>query len=496
MTNNKNKNQSRPNKPNQSNRSNPAQRQSRKRRRERNPGPAKKGRGRNRNRNRANRDRTVSDGLNYQRTMVNNSTIVDEFQLRREKVTLINGSTSFNNLSFYINPANSSLFKVFAGIAANYEEYRIKKLKFIFETESYTSIGSNVSSGRNIMVTNYDVTDAPFSDDTSAENYCGAVKGPPFTRLEHKINAKTQDKRGYNPLATYFVNYSANNAAPAGDSTNAKFYDAGLFQFITNNQATTSTIGELYVEYQFTMIRPKQLSTSYSGLNSLAFHIKEGANNTASATARMGTTSGIVASGSTLNPLPNTNAFTLSQAGTFFLSATWYTGNNNISAAPSMALGASLSTSQFWQDDNASFNSFVSSSGAYAVWNGIITVNTSGSSSFNYVTIGGLTGMTAADCDIWCVQIPSSINSVAINIDQEKKIIALEAKLEKISKFLQLLEEKECYPVSPKSLDLSSKLSESQLIDKAISKTLRRVKADELKTTDTPNVSPGWFNRS
>jgi len=46
-------------------------------------------------------------------------------------------------------------------------------------------------------------------------------------------------------------------------------------------------------------------------------------------------------------------------------------------------------------------------------------------------------------------------------------------------------------------LDLSAKMTESQLIDKTISKTIKRIKAEESKTTDTPslplNVSPGWF---
>lgn len=47
--------------------------------------------------------------------------------------------------------------------------------------------------------------------------------------------------------------------------------------------------------------------------------------------------------------------------------------------------------------------------------------------------------------------------------------------------------------------DLSVKLTESQLIDKTINKTIKRIKAEESKSTDTPqttlNVSPGWFSR-
>jgi hypothetical protein len=48
-------------------------------------------------------------------------------------------------------------------------------------------------------------------------------------------------------------------------------------------------------------------------------------------------------------------------------------------------------------------------------------------------------------------------------------------------------------------LDLSLKMTESQLIDKTINKTIKRIKAEESKSTDTPqatlNVSPGWFSR-
>jgi len=73
------------------------------------------------------------------------------------------------------------------------------------------------------------------------------------------------------PLKTYFVNSSANLIAPTSDSTNNKFYDLGLFQLCTQGNASSSAeIGELYVTYSFTMIRPKQQTPA--GQNFLSSH--------------------------------------------------------------------------------------------------------------------------------------------------------------------------------------------------------------------------------
>jgi len=244
-------------------------------------------------------DFAVSDGLNTGRVVINNDSIVDQFVMRREKIMNINGSTGFVNQSLYINPGNTLMFPIFSGIAAKYECYRIRKLRFLFETEAYTASGSNQGAGKNIMVTNYDVSDAAFIDDTSAENYCGAVKGAPYARMVHQVNSKKGDKRGFNPLTTFFVNPSANLAAPATDSSQSKFYDVGLFQFITNSQVGSAEIGELYVEYSFEMIRPKQQLNSL-GINAVSAHITEGAATTATAAAPLGTTGGILKAGSTL----------------------------------------------------------------------------------------------------------------------------------------------------------------------------------------------------
>jgi hypothetical protein len=206
------------------------------------------------------RDRLVSDGLDHSRTIINNTSICDRFNMRREKVCNISGSSAFTIAqSLYLNPGNSALFPIFSQIAATYEEWKLRHLSFEFVTEAYTAVSSTASSGKHIMVTQFDTNDPAFTTDAQAENYCGSVSFRPFGAARHTVEAKKATKRGYDPLKTYYVNPAANTAYPATDAAGStKFYNIGLFNFITSANAVTSETGELYVRYAFDMIRPKQ----------------------------------------------------------------------------------------------------------------------------------------------------------------------------------------------------------------------------------------------
>jgi len=423
--------------------------------------------GKKRKRNRANansssnrpggRDYSTSDGLSKSTVIVNNSTIEDTFQLRREKVTNILGTTGLSapNVQLFLNPGNTILFPIFSQIAATYEEYRVKTLKFEYVTEAYTASGTNVSAGKVIMATNFDPDDANFATDTQAENYAGSVKGTAYSQMEHDVvmQGRKRHKGGMRDFScnNYFVSSSANVLSPVTGA--AKFYDIGNFQLVTNGNASTAEIGELYVTYQFVMIRPKQQTPI--GQNLISAHFAATASNaTAAAPFSAGGTSMVaVATG---NLIPTFTATTCVIPSTFSgrlqINALWTTGSNNIAAVPtvSASLGGTIVANY-------------SAGGLFSTLAHFLAAGTTSQISFVVdcvngatLTFGGNTTMSAADCDIHLAQISSGLAidiEKSIEDERDKKVELLLKQVALLSNKLALMTPCES-PIEQKEADL------------------------------------------
>jgi hypothetical protein len=170
----------------------------------------------------------------------------------------------------YVNPGNTELFPIFSKIAQNYEQFECNHLKVFYRTEEYMASGSVVSAGLCCLATNFDPDAANFATFTQAENYEHSISGAPFSGIiehdilgEHKKRFGTA-KRGGNDLSlnNYFVNYAPNQLAPG--ATPAKFYDMGNLQVLVNG-TQAGVIGELWIEYSFTLIRRLQLPGAPQG---------------------------------------------------------------------------------------------------------------------------------------------------------------------------------------------------------------------------------------
>jgi len=228
----------------------------------------------------------ATDGINSSRVVTNTSVVEDRFQIRREKIANISGTSAFTLASqLYINPGNTTLFPIFSQIAATYEQYRVNHLRFTFETDAYTATNGTASAGKVILATNFDPDDSNFSGDTQMENYWHSVKGPPYAPIiSHDVLAGARGGSMRDAaLKNYYVYSSGNSLAPV--TGEGKFYDFGNFQVATSGNAVTTEIGELYVEYSFTMIHPKQSTPLGQQLISGRFT----AVGTISATAPLGT---------------------------------------------------------------------------------------------------------------------------------------------------------------------------------------------------------------
>jgi len=356
----------------------------------------------------------ASDGLNRSRVVTNGSAIEDRFAMRREKIGDINGSSTFSvGQSLFINPGNNVLFPIFSQIAPAYEQYRVNTLRFVLETEAYTASGSNQTAGIACLVTNFDVADATFTSLTQGENYEGSVKGPPYaTVMSHDVITAHKKRGGRTgndkdlPLKSYFVWPSANTSGPGSSVGDSKFYDVGLFQLLLNNMVGNGVIGELYVEYSFTMIRPKQPTPGQSSLLQY-LHLQMTGTSTAAAPL---TSAVLVSSTGALTQTHTTAAVTVSglYVGGQFC-AFFQNQASNITGAPTMSFSGGsaldiLASSPFGTN---TVNGVVTDS------QGLIVVYFTATSGTAVFTLTGGTASTAGYADFILQQIPSAASVAA-----------------------------------------------------------------------------------
>jgi len=237
----------------------------------------------------------VSDGVNVGSVWKNTTAERVTFPIAREKFAdLTSTGTTFQTLvQQFVNPGNTQLFPIFSNIAKNYEEYIPNTLKLYYRTEEYMASGTNVSAGLAALGINFD-PDAPnFATITELENYEHSISGAPFSGimcldvLEHhkkRFKGKSRDLS----LNNYFVNYSNNSIAPG--STPAKFYDIGNLQLDVNG-TQAGIIGELWIEYSFTLIRRlQQPGAPLGGVAHFSSIAATTANNFAAAALQTGST--------------------------------------------------------------------------------------------------------------------------------------------------------------------------------------------------------------
>lgn len=397
----------------------------------------------------------VNDGVNTGSVWKNTTAERVTFPLAREKFSdLTSTGTTFQLLEqLYVNPGNQALFPVFSEIAKVYEEYVPNVLRIYYRTKEYTASGSVVSAGLGAMAVNFDANDANFGNMTSLENYEHSISGAPFSGImcldvlemhRRRFKGKARDLA----LNNYYVNYADNSIGPSTDQ--AKWYDVGNFQFAVDG-TQAGVIGELWIEYSFTMIRRKSPENGSGGF--LMAHL-EGYADDATDAAELGLTpftSTAVAAMSTLstvdmaNNLAGYSATTIglndasdsvinlpNSNSTWLVNVTW-TGAATIAAAPTASAAGGATALSIWGPVGAASGpQFFAAGGTTAASTIIATTTLTAipTSSTNQITYGGLTGMTSGNLDYWIVRIPNSIGRVL-------KSANVENRLELIEKFLR-----------------------------------------------------------
>lgn len=223
-------------------------------------------------------------------------------------VKAISGTPSGYGLSvLYINPGIVNSFPWLSKLALNYESYRFNNLKFIYEPECSTA-----TSGTVMLTVDYDVLDAFPVDKLQVMAYRGSTRTSPWSRVEYICKSEDLHKAK--------TNYVRHDDVP--ESADARLYDIGMFMCATQGAPANAMLGELYVQYDVTLMTPSYINTDTAFASSIGGYVSSfgGCDND----HPLGTSPGISAgsSGFTIVSVGAHNRFTLAEAGTWlFLSA-------------------------------------------------------------------------------------------------------------------------------------------------------------------------------
>lgn len=168
----------------------------------------------------------------------------------REYITDIRspGSNIFTPSSFSINPGQGLVFPWLSKIAANYESYIFRSLKFV-----YQPIAATTTSGTVVIAVDYDARDDPPQNKQQALTYRSAVRGPVW----HSF-AFTCLPADLHKLKSHFTRTGAQPPA-----TDIKTYDIGNL-YVAAIGLSSAIVGELHVEYDVELLTPQYALPTYT----------------------------------------------------------------------------------------------------------------------------------------------------------------------------------------------------------------------------------------
>lgn len=183
----------------------------------------------------------------------------DSIRIRkREFITLLDASTTFENYSFPINPGISASFPWLSGIASNYEQYRFNGLIFqLISSSGDTTSTSALGLGSIAMSTDYDAADPPHQTMVQALGNTFSNTCKPSENCLHAVECAP----GQQAQKLYYIRAAANPV-----NTDIRLYDLGLFQVCVDRcPANYTGMSQLWVSYDVTLT--KSTSGSQQGVN-------------------------------------------------------------------------------------------------------------------------------------------------------------------------------------------------------------------------------------
>lgn len=161
-----------------------------------------------------------------------------------EFISTINGSTTFVDTIFDVNPGSSVAFPWLSTIAQNYNRYRFESLEFVYKPQ-VSPYANSGQSGKIVLAFNPDVVDAGSTTLSGLENMSPTSDGMPYQTITLRVSAKDLQN-----LPHYFVR---GNVMPPGDP---KTYDCGALHVGVGSTNGTTVLGELRVKYRVRFSNP------------------------------------------------------------------------------------------------------------------------------------------------------------------------------------------------------------------------------------------------
>lgn len=168
----------------------------------------------------------------------------------KEFVTEVRGSTAFVvRASFDLNPGRHETFPWLAGVAARFQEYRIKGMVWHYVPSSGAAVsGTNAALGTVMLQTSYRSNDSPPNDKNEVLNEYWSSEAVPSEAFCHPIECDPKE----NP---FNVQYVRTDAVPAGDSK--LLYDLGQTHLcVSGQQADDTVLGDLWCTYEVELKKP------------------------------------------------------------------------------------------------------------------------------------------------------------------------------------------------------------------------------------------------
>lgn len=162
--------------------------------------------------------------------------------------------SNFNTTSFPINPGMAKTFPWLSGMAAGFESYLFKSLKFHYKPICPTSTAGVVS-----IAVDYDARDNSPANKQMINSYEGTVSCSVWDSIVHSCAGPNLRKFG-------IQRFTRTGANPA--NTDLKTYDIGdLYVASSNTPVTGTTLGEIWVSYTVDLFTPQMNATGVTNLN-------------------------------------------------------------------------------------------------------------------------------------------------------------------------------------------------------------------------------------
>lgn len=212
----------------------------------------------------------------------------------REYIAELPGSTAFAVTTYVCQPALQAMFNWLGTMAGNWEKYRFRKLRFVYETES-----GSTQTGAVVLVFDPDVLDAAPASKQAALSYKFFTRSPAWQECALDI-AVGELQRDWM--------YTRPGSVPSG--ADQKLYDVGNLHACV--QGSSGATGELYVEYIVELISPQQAVSSTNPISG-----KSTGTTSLTATALVGADAAYTSGSNVGWALTSASTFTCTIAGSY-----------------------------------------------------------------------------------------------------------------------------------------------------------------------------------